>query len=202
MVCVCECVLFFRIKLEANNNNNKKLSFCILAKFAVVVVDLDVDFDSHSTAKVSNFAFSAQYNKRSNNNNNVVDSVVQQFAQNIVSISDSGQRQLKKFRALLGAIINELPARLPPATLTQSVSLSVYLSLSFSVCLSLQLSSILGNSFHALPLGTRCCCQQDRSNSRRWRCRWQCHCTPRLAGTAWNCLGLPGTTWQCLAGNY
>lgn len=137
MVCVCECVLFFRIKPE--DNNNKKLSFCILAKFAVVVVDLDVDFDSHSTAKVSNFAFSAQYNKRSNsnNNNNVVDSVVQQFAQNIVSISDSGQRQLKKFRALLGAIINELPARLPSATLTQSVSLSVYLSLSLSQSVSL-----------------------------------------------------------------
>lgn len=128
MVCVSECVLFFRIKpKDNNNNNNKKLSFCILAKFAVVVVDLDVDFDSHSTAKVSNFAFSAQYNKRSNNsnsnnnNNNVVDNVLQQFAQNIVSISDSGQRQLKKFRALLGAIINELPARFPPATLSLSL---------------------------------------------------------------------------------
>lgn len=205
MVCVSECVLFFRIKpKDNNNNNNKKLSFCILAKFAVVVVDLDVDFDSHSTAKVSNFAFSAQYNKRSNNsnsnnnNNNVVDNVLQQFGQNIVSISDSGQRQLKKFRALLGAIINELPARFPPATLSLSLwlsnSVSVSLSVCLSVCLSLQLSSILGNSFHALPLGTSCCChRQEQQQAMALSMAMSLH-----SQTSWDCLEVPGTAWDCL----
>lgn len=121
MVCASVCCFSALNPKTTTTATATKLSFCILAKFAVIVVDFDVDFDSHSTAKVSNFAFSAQYNKRSNsnnNNNNVVDNVVQQFGQNIVSISDTGQRQLQKFRALLGAIINELPAPFAPSTLS------------------------------------------------------------------------------------
>lgn len=105
MVCASVCCFSALNPKTTATTTATKLSFCILAKFAVAVVDFDVDFDSHSTAKVSNFAFSAQYNKRSNsnnNNNNVVDNVVQQFGQNIVSISDTANGSCRSFERSLG----------------------------------------------------------------------------------------------------
>lgn len=142
-------------------------------------------------------------NSNSNNNNNkVVDNVVQQFGQNIVSISDTGQRQLQKFRALLGAIINELPAPFAPSTLSQSLSFYISLSVCLSFCLCLYtFRQFWATAFTHCRWAQEAVAEDSSSSSRRWRCRWRwrCHCTPRLAGTrlgtAWNCLELPGTAW-------